>query len=137
VQHLEYRGALHEGGRRAHHVICGARALVERHEMRGDDRGHPDARKNAWFLEESEEGLGRGQGRGRGPTREVGERAREHEGPTPCGENIVREEIRPSEYSRGAVATSAATVNFCDVRYSRKLVVVHVCGAGSSKRETE
>jgi hypothetical protein len=54
VQYVEHRGALQEGDRRAHRVVCGARALVERHEIRGNDRRHQDAREreNTRFLEE-------------------------------------------------------------------------------------
>jgi len=44
---LEHSGALHDRGRRAHHVIRGTRALVKRHEVRGEDRGHPYERGQA------------------------------------------------------------------------------------------
>jgi len=64
MQDLEHGDALHARSRRAHHVVRGARAHVERHEARGDDRGHPDEGVAA-RLEGREEGGRAGAGTGR------------------------------------------------------------------------
>ena len=109
MQHLEHGDALYQGGHRAHRVVRGACALVERHEVLGDSRGHPDGREATRYLEECEEG----RGRGRAPAgREVRERAVEYEYPARGGEHIVGEEVRLYECSRGAGTMSATTANF-------------------------
>ena len=107
---LERGGALHDRGRRAHGVIRRARALVKRHEARGEDRGHPHGRF---------EGRKKGRRRRRvapAPVRryrkEVLERAVEHECPTRGGKQVVRHEVRLDERSRAAAAATA----FCGVR---------------------
>jgi len=132
MQDLEHGGALHARSRRAHRVVRGTRAHVERREARGDDRGHPDEGVAA-RLEGREEGGRAGAGarrarshrrRWRGEGQEVRERAVEHEGPARCGEHVVSDEVRPGERSRAraraasASAVIAATATaFCDGIY--------------------
>lgn len=106
MEDLEHGGALHDRGRRAHDVIRRARALVKRHEARGEDRGHPYGRFE-----------GREKGRRRAAStrryrKEVLDRAVEYECPTRGGKHVVRDEVRLDERSRAAAAATA----FCGVK---------------------